>query len=144
MGLIFVYQEQRGDFLNMNIGVGDFIKPDDEEYIYRIEGISETSLGTILMGESIAFGHGRWFCLKDTNFRKATQEEIELEISRAPKSFSFWIANKKGKIISNGRIYASSLERARELFVQKYEKLINFDHVGEYNIVETPLCLQKE
>jgi hypothetical protein len=120
----------------MNYNIGDFIKPNDEEYIYKITNIGTLSFGESYTGKSISRGHGRSFDSKATHYRLATEDEVEEELENAPKYFPFWVTNKKNVIISNGQIFAPTLERAKEIFNQK---LIKMNNVGEYFMSEEPV-----
>lgn len=120
----------------MEFKVGDFIKALDEEYIYKIEKVGRLSFGETYMGKSISQGHGRAFDVNAKHYRRATEEEINEELSNAPKYFPFWVADKRNNLISNGQIFALTLEKAKEIF---NEKLIRMNNVGEYFMSETPL-----
>jgi hypothetical protein len=125
----------------MDFKKGDFIKALDEDYIYQIQGMSCLSIGDTYMGRSISAGHSRGFDVNATHYRKATEQEIKHELDSAPKYFSFWVSNKRDEIISNGQIFAPTLERAKDIFNQK---LINMNNVGDYCMSETPLTFIEE
>jgi hypothetical protein len=123
--------------------IGDFIKPNDEEYVYQIDDFFRTKDGEIesYNGKSIGYGHGRGFSINATHYRRATQEEIDNELNTAPKYFAFWIANKKNVLVANGQIFAPTLERAKEIF---NGKLIHTNNVGDYFMSDKPTKFIKD
>lgn len=119
----------------MDYKIGDFIRPTDEDDVYQIDSISEM-FGKSYMGRSIKCGHTRGFDINAKHYHKATQTDIENALEEAPLYYSFWISNKKNEIVSNGHVFANSLEDAKRIF----NGLVNdTKNVGEYYMSEAPL-----
>ncbi|MDX8367711.1 hypothetical protein [Cytobacillus sp. IB215665] len=125
----------------MEFKKGDFIQALDEDYIYQIQGISALSIGDSYMCKNISRGHSRGFDVNAKHYRRATEQEVQQELESAPKHFPFWVTNKKNVVISNGHIFAPTIERAREIFKSQ---LIELNNVGEYFMSETPLTFIEE
>jgi hypothetical protein len=122
----------------MEYQVKDFIYAIDEDRVLQIRKIFTHQNEKLIDAQYISSGGSRWFKADASHFRKATQEEIDDELNNAPKSYPYWIADKKDYIISNGRIKAYSLERAKEIFKEVLKRTRKEFKVGDYFMSEEP------